>query len=84
MTAVGGGAPGMRARRSIEGFTDGMEVKANNVGRDADGGNAPFLRETADGRFAHLKNGGELARCEKLFARRSGSSSGMQFILHKE
>ena len=56
----------LRAARAVERFDDRFEAEAQEVGRDADGRDAPLAREAAHGRFAHLKNRGELSRGQKL------------------
>src|SRR5436305_14904734 len=57
-----------RARVAVERLVDGLEVEAYESRREAHGGDAPLAREAAHGRLAHLQDGGELARGQKLFA----------------
>lgn len=70
------GAGGLRA---VEGFADGGQVKAKQMRRQADDGDAPFARQTQNGRGADLEDGGKLSRRQKFL---TGFLIGGGVIVH--
>ena len=57
------------ARFAVERVAHGLKVITCDARRETNGRDSPLARQPSDGRFAHLEDGGKLARGQKLFAR---------------